>query len=302
MTVELFHPEALLDRELDAQLTPAEAEQLDRHLHECDACRLERALRQSVALPLSLEEAQLAQRAAGRAAEQFLRPVSARKLASARPLRWGSLGANVALVALGVVAVGGWLAFRSRAKGPTPSATAAAPSPQLSGSNGALAGSPPTPVLGTAAEAKEAIPVPQALSPAPPGPSTISLERPAEGPGELFARANRARRQDQSDSAASLYRDLQTRFPKSNEASVSCVTLGRLMLDRLNQPSGALAQFERYLKAVPGGSLREEAIIGRALALGRLGRRAEEQIAWRQLLQEYPDSMYSARARARLAP
>jgi hypothetical protein len=293
MTVDLLHPEALLDLELEAQLTAEESEQLQRHLLECSACRLERALRQSVELPLTRDEQRLAERAADAAAQLFLHPVARPRFASSSLVRWGVWIASATVVAVGFAAVGRWLALRPEQAVPSPAASAAVVQ-QGSGTTGTTVPSPGAEIADD--------PAAQAPLPAPSTPPHSSVERAAESPGELFARANRARRQDQSEAAAALYRELQTRFPKSNEALVSGVTLGRLMLDRLNQPSGALAQFDRYLNAVPGGGLREEAIIGRALALGRLGRGPEEHAAWQELLREFPDSMYSERARARLAP
>jgi hypothetical protein len=293
MTVDLLHPEALLDREREAQLTAEESEQLQRHLRECGACRLERALRQTVELPLTRDEERLAERAADRAAQLFLQPVSRPKSVSTRLVRWGVLVASGTLVAVGFAAVGRWLALRPEQAAPSTSTPAVVV--QL-GSDTTGTAVPPAP-----AENADNPPL-QASPPAPATRQPANVERAGESPSELFARANRARRQDQSEGAAALYRELQSRFPRSNEALVSCVTLGRLMLDRLNQPSGALAQFDRYLDAVPGGGLREEAIIGRALAFGRLGRAPEEHTAWQELLKEYPDSMYSERARARLAP
>ena len=57
------------------------------------------------------------------------------------------------------------------------------------------------------------------------------------------------------------------------------------------------AYLHRYLN---DGTLAEEARVGRALALQKLGRRAEEREAWTQLLLRHPHSVQEERARARL--
>jgi len=42
-------------------------------------------------------------------------------------------------------------------------------------------------------------------------------------------------------------------------------------------------------------------MVGRALALGRIGRGAEERAAWKALLDAWPKSTHAKRAQARLA-
>jgi hypothetical protein len=101
--------------------------------------------------------------------------------------------------------------------------------------------------------------------------------------------------------AVRLYRALQERFSGSSEELVSRVTLGRLLLDRLGDSRGALVQFNSYLASPGGGVLREEAMVGRALSLGRMGRAAEERAAWQALLDNFPKSTQRKRAQARLA-
>jgi TolA-binding protein len=117
---------------------------------------------------------------------------------------------------------------------------------------------------------------------------------------ELFGSANRARHDDDAARASGLYRELQRRYPASAEAVVSRVSLGRLLLDRLHDPAGALAQFDRYLAESAQDSLAEEALFGRASALLALGRPDAERETWRTLLTRYPNSVYADRARARL--
>jgi TolA-binding protein len=121
------------------------------------------------------------------------------------------------------------------------------------------------------------------------------------GPAELFARANDARRANDTKGAIALYEELQSKFPDSREASTSRVALGRLLLDRAGDPTRARALFSGYLDRDPAGPLAEEARVGRALAAMRLGDGEGERVAWQELLERHPGSVHAARARQRLS-
>jgi hypothetical protein len=114
----------------------------------------------------------------------------------------------------------------------------------------------------------------------------------------LFDDANAARHRGNTVEAAGLYRDLQARFPESQEARLSIAVVARMQLD-LGETTAAASEFEAYL-ATGDGALREEAMAGRAIALGRLGRTAAEIEVWRDLLRAYPLSGYAGVARKRM--
>jgi TolA-binding protein len=97
----------------------------------------------------------------------------------------------------------------------------------------------------------------------------------------------------------SLYRQLQSSFPASPQTSLSHVLLARLELGQ-GDPQAALTQFDAYLRQAPDGSLAQEALQGKAQALGALGRNDEEHDVWRELLRRFPTSPYAASARQRL--
>jgi TolA-binding protein len=124
-----------------------------------------------------------------------------------------------------------------------------------------------------------------------------SEEAQVTTPEQLYAAANEARRHDPAE-AVRLYHQLQQQFPGTREEINSRFTLGRLLLDRGEDPAQALALFTRYLAA--NGTLAEEARLGRATALGRLGRSQEERQAWQELLAFHPNSIHAERARKRL--
>jgi TolA-binding protein len=117
---------------------------------------------------------------------------------------------------------------------------------------------------------------------------------------DLFTSANMARRDNNGSRACSLYRELQRRYPTSVEALVSRVSFGRVLLDQLADPSGALGQFDQYLAQTTHTALAEEALFGRATALSQLGRPEAERETWRTLVTRYPSSIYADRARVRM--
>jgi TolA-binding protein len=115
---------------------------------------------------------------------------------------------------------------------------------------------------------------------------------------KLFGEANQARRSGDVGRASGLYHLLQDQFPGSPEAELSRVTLALLLLDN-GDAQGALSGFERYLAGASRG-LEAEALVGRARALGRLGRRDLEASAWREVQRKYPQSIYGRQAGERL--
>jgi len=172
----------------------------------------------------------------------------------------------------------------------------------------ALHRAPPPPPVRVAAVpvATAAAPEPRVIAPVVelPAPSATVAPPPRvaqPSAAELFARANAARRAGRDAQAVADYHALQRAFPSSPEAVSSHMSLGRLLLDDRSDPAGALAEFDRYLARGAGSALREEALIGRALALGQLGRAEDERRAWKALLSEYPHSMYADQARDRVA-
>ncbi len=181
-------------------------------------------------------------------------------------------------------------------------ATAAAPVPEpeppVTASTSAIVRTAPAqtgaPILAASAapRAPAAIVPVVALTPEPPRPPEPS------GAAVLFSQANSARRQGEHARATALYRDLLDRHSDAAEASATRAALARLLLDD-GDAAAALPLFETYLRS-GDPALREEAMVGRARALERLGRPADERAAWSALLKGYPQSIHAARAHARL--
>lgn len=116
----------------------------------------------------------------------------------------------------------------------------------------------------------------------------------------LLQQATLARRNGNVALASKLFHKLQQSYPKSRESRLSWVAFGTLLLES-GQPAAALDQFNRYLATSSGLNLSAEALFGRGRALAQLGRSAEEQAVWRQLIERFPTSPYVSHARRRLA-
>jgi tetratricopeptide (TPR) repeat protein len=114
----------------------------------------------------------------------------------------------------------------------------------------------------------------------------------------LFEHASALRDRNRVDEAIAVYRKLQQRFPETRESRISYAVAGRMLLDR-GRPAQALAQFDRHL--AHGGEASQEALAGRATALGQMGRLAAEGETWQRLLDSYPGTVYASQAKERLS-
>ncbi len=119
----------------------------------------------------------------------------------------------------------------------------------------------------------------------------------SSSPSALLARAQALRSQGKYRECAATYRQLVASFPRSDEARVSCVSLGELELSELGQPGRALRSFDDYLRM--GGPLTREARYGKIRALQMLGREPEQQSAIAEFLRDYPNSVQAASIRSR---
>jgi hypothetical protein len=293
MSAPQIHPEDLLDRARKGSLGGDEQRLLKKHLSTCAACRFELSLAPGLFAHVALrsEDKALVARAVAR--------TSPMRYAKRRPGRkiWNVTALVAAAAAVAAVASGGAYAWRRSAVARL-EAPAFVPARDVDASERAV-------VPGSAPHVDAVVEPFRAV----PEPAHPERERPRAAPSPVaaptscadrFRRANEARREGAPDEAVRLYLELRPACAGTSEEISSRVLVGRIYLDRLGDPARALAAFESYLTGTSSGSLREDAMIGRALALGRLHRAGEEANAWGALLAAYPDSLYADKARSRL--
>jgi TolA-binding protein len=143
-----------------------------------------------------------------------------------------------------------------------------------------------------------AISRPEPIGTLRPSRSAASISRTSDATS-MFTQANATRRSGDLRRAVGLYRALRSRFPESNQALLSALSEGDLLL-ALSDLDGALLAYDAYLSRQPAGTLTEEALFGRARCLGRLGRTAEEKQTWEELAHRFPRSVYRPAAGRRL--
>jgi TolA-binding protein len=320
------HPEDLFDREQDGTLSAEERRRLDSHTLQCAACALVRsavrdfAAQRHPALGDDALIARLANEALGRATTippQTISPALRTTYIGTRPRRRRSwaVGAIVLFAATGATAsfwsVRG--AIVQHLLTTTPEETPA-PAPVEAKAPVARAKAAPVKPVTDEPEAVdvEPEPTPVVVIPVPPPPAVAARRRAPEpinvpppavvepSADDLFTAANEARRRGDPQKSFELYSLLARTYPGSRQETTARVALGRLVLDRGGDSTQALGLFTRYLDENPGGTLAEEARLGRALALTRLGSAKEERQAWQQLLAFHPNSIHAERARKRL--
>ncbi len=97
-------------------------------------------------------------------------------------------------------------------------------------------------------EAQNSVSAPASAAPA--GPSAR----------ELFEKAGESRRSGDAAAAAHAYEELLRLHPADGRASLSAFELGRLRMDRLGDPAGAITALERAVALNIGPSFREDAL------------------------------------------
>jgi TolA-binding protein len=335
MTPMDLHPEDLLEREMRGELSEAEQERLELHARQCAVCRLERRARDdfradSEGPGAEADVARLLTAMAGPLALQGLR--RAPTASPMRYVRFVSVAAAVVTMT-GLAAASRWSGVRAvvmpwTAEPPALSVSPAKPVAPVAAVRAALAASPaaaaPTPSDPPAADlpaAPEVVSVPAPLvvsvasapvrrahpvAAAAPVPATAAADAPTDDAdadadaATVFQRANVALRSGDHLRAGELYGLLLNRYPTAPESHASLALFGRMLLDDGNA-NGALQCFDDYLRH--GGALREDVMLGRALAFQHIGPRAsaDEARAWTSLLEAYPASVHAERARRRLS-
>jgi len=308
-----LHPEELLDKHARGALSEVESVRLEVHAATCATCRFELRVRRDFAD----EGFEPPRFTLTPAPPNAVGPLSS--IRSLRPRRRG-LRRRVGLVALAAALVGGasfaayvgtarLVALSERATVAThrtpvaakarvtaPASVPATPPPAAEND------APRAPNSEAPAVAFTALPVAESDGPRAarlPARTIESTVHPTASAALLFHEANVARQTGDTERAIHLYRRIEGEFPRSQEARVSYATLGSLLLDRGDARS-ALGTFDAYLSK-GYVALGEEALVGRALALGKLGAADGEAAAWREVLARFPKSVHARLARARLS-
>lgn len=281
------HPDDLLVRARRGDLNPLERERLDAHLHHCAACAFERSVAHDLhAEAPTVDEAWL-DRVVTNATEQHLSARPPRHVLSRRPSAW-LIAAAVALVAVTAFAAAVVVPRLGRRPEAPVAQAPRTSTPTTTGHAIVRHEAPATPVPSPVVETRAPVEAPRGVHATSPSAA------------ELYRRANDARHARDDREAVRLYGDLIGHHPASREALQARVSLGRLLLDRREDPARAARLFQDYLRRAPGAPDEEAALVGLARAYQSLGRRDAERGAWERLVARHPGSLHAETARGRI--
>jgi ferric-dicitrate binding protein FerR (iron transport regulator) len=120
------------------------------------------------------------------------------------------------------------------------------------------------------------------------------IRRPSSMPKDaqsLFERANAERLAGHSREAAVAFDELRRRFPKDALAGYAAFMLGRIRLDSLGDPNGAVEAFTFALGTARDGFYLEDARVRLVEALGKAGRSEECRRERDRFLEEHTGSV-----------
>ena len=115
----------------------------------------------------------------------------------------------------------------------------------------------------------------------------------------IFQRANLARRAGQMSDAAGAYGELLRRYSHDPRAGLSAFELGRIRMDALNDPKGAVEAFSSALGLSAKAGFREDALARMVVAYGTMGEHAACKKARQRYLASYPQGVHVVSLAAR---
>lgn len=113
---------------------------------------------------------------------------------------------------------------------------------------------------------------------------------------DLFAEARAKRNAGDAAGAAQLYQSFLLKEPRDARSGVAALELGRLRMDQLGDPAGAIGPLTRAADGA-GGGLGDDALARLVRAHAQLGQKGACQSARARYLKRYPDGVHVERVR-----
>jgi len=168
-----------------------------------------------------------------------------------------------------------------RKPAPSDPAAAALDEPELEAAPGALD------------PAAEVLPEPDAQAEAERSPGLRGSAARERAAARVFERANLARRAGRMRDAADAYAELLARYPRDRRAGLSAFELGRIRMDALSDPRGAIEALERAAAAGDTASFHEDALARMVVAYDAEGRREACRKARERYLGRYSSGVHA---------
>jgi len=145
----------------------------------------------------------------------------------------------------------------------------------------------------------ESTPAPGAMPPQPGSSVAAPASSTAPPARELFEKAGERRRAGDAAGAARAYEELLRLHPRDGRASLSAFELGRLRMDRLGDPAGAIAALERAVALNLGPGFREDALARLVSVYAAQGNFAACSRARERYLSSYPAGVHATAVSSR---